>query len=512
MYLTQFRILTGSAPARLLGLTILEWFPLAAVSVVAGSCVGAFFFEGEVEPWTIAAVALSCLILGHMCLNASRYVALPGLISVVASIELLLSPVIAEKFPPSLPTFEPALSLAAYLRYAIPATALLWIGVHLPVSRIAARGELPHAASPLTKRQRLALDCTLIGGLLLSSNPFPVPAGLAFLVLIIASFRFFAAFAYMMTGSPGWRLRLWIVILHLVVAATTEGVFYQVIQWGGCFVVMYAFRKRWKLRIAGIVLVSIVGGATLQYVKADYRKYLEQVGEDVPIADRVHKLGELVWDKVANPQDQMQHIYFGDLMVRFNQGWIITKIMDRVPQTEPYANGSTISEGIEFAILPRMLFPNKKAGASRELFYRFTGLQLGEWTSMGLSIPGEMYANFGYAGGLAGTFAMGLLIGFGYSIFGSLARRTPVWWAMAPVALLATTEPAWNFEDILNYVVKVSLVVFFASHYIPWMRDLLQTRKLSLELSARHRRVDQNAAIIRAAAIREAMTSERRLD
>jgi hypothetical protein len=147
--------------------------------------------------------------------------------------------------------------------------------------------------------------------------------------------------------------------------------------------------------------------------------------------------------------------------------------MDLVPRKVPYAQGETVKDAFMFALLPRVLFADKPRGASRIIFARFTGLQLNQSTTMGLSIPGEMYANFGYWGGVLGTFVFGSFVGLAYSRFATLARKSPLWWAAAPIVLLAATEPAWNLEDICNYIVKSFLVLLILAYGIPLLRDLL---------------------------------------
>lgn len=64
------------------------------------------------------------------------------------------------------------------------------------------------------------------------------------------------------------------------------------------------------------------------------------------------------------------------------------------------------------ALIPRFLYPNKKGAGeqSRKDFIEMTGYNLSSSTSMGLSILGESYGNFGLLGG---TFLC--FLGVGYS-------------------------------------------------------------------------------------------------
>ena len=234
------------------------------------------------------------------------------------------------------------------------------------------------------------------------------------------------------------------------------------------------FGNWWRGRLALALSLATVAAVMLQYVKADYRTYI--TARDASFVERISTLGRMVWNKAMTTDEQPNQTSFGDVLVRFDQGWIVSRIMDIVPNKVPYAEGQTIKDALMFTLLPRALFPDKPEGSSRVLFARFTGLQLGPNTSMGLSIIGEMYANFGYWGGVLGTFVFGSLLGLTYARFATLACKSPHWWAAAPIVLLAATEPAWNLEDISNYVVKSALVLIIVSSAIPELRELLKLK------------------------------------
>jgi hypothetical protein len=442
---------------------------LIAVSLTGSALV--LLLLNLFDIWAVLACAVCIFIFVHLCLLSDHYVAFPGLISFAAAVELLLAPVLATSFPPSFHAYAMVLPLGAYLQYAIPATIALWIGLHWPVNRnleTLMQWPQPSALSP---RLRTWMDVVLIGGIGLATFTESVPSGLFFLVNIVSSFRFFAALAWMITRTPGWTLRVTVVIAQLIVVTSAYGIFYTLLQWTGFFVLMYGFRFRWRGKLALVLFLALMGTVILQYVKADYRAYLRTENPD--FVERISTLGSIALDQITGRNERHAAMPFGDVLVRFNQGWIVSRVMDRVPRKVPYAKGDTLKDALMFSLLPRALFPNKPEGASRVLFARFTGLQLNSTTSMGLSVIGEMYANFGYWGGVLGTFVFGSLVGLAYARFVRLARKSPHWWAAAPIVLLAAIEPAWNLEDISNYVIKSALVLITLASVIPTLRELL---------------------------------------
>jgi hypothetical protein len=145
-------------------------------------------------------------------------------------------------------------------------------------------------------------------------------------------------------------------------------------------------------------------------------------------------------------------------VTRLNQGWIIARILYWVPDREPFARGETVSASVRATLLPRILDPRKLEVGGQTYFERFTGLPLLR-TSMDLSIAGEMYANFGYWGGLLGVFIFGTFIGGVYRVFLRLGHQSPLWWAWAPFVLLYSTMAENSLASVTNHVAKSSLVM-----------------------------------------------------
>jgi hypothetical protein len=358
-----------------------------------------------------------------------------------------------------------------YLGYAVPATAALWLGLQLPIGRAATAGK-PVAPTPLPPRVRYILDATIVAGLIVNQYIDLVPPSLAFLAYLIATFRFFAALGWLVTRTPGWWIRVALVLLQLTAQQSFEGgVFYLVVHWGGYFLLVYAFMRRWRWQLAVALLAGCVGLGVLQEVKQSFRTELVKQRPSGPV-ESLQLLGQVMWDRVSGEPVLGGTTDFNDSLVRFNQGWIIARVMLHVPSLQPYAGGSTIGDAILYSIVPRFLF-DKPEGASQSFFQLYTGVKLPPNTRMGLGIIGEMYANFGSAGGVAATFAYGLLLGALFAVFAARARANPLWWAAAAIVVLPGVEPGFNLSDILNHVIKASIVFVAVLWTVPAIGQLL---------------------------------------
>ncbi len=457
-----------------LGVPNRSWAALLLVSFVAAVAVALFF--DELAFWAGLGIFLTMVVFGHLCLVAAKYVAFPGLIAFSACIQWIVAPLLSVKFPSSDFQYQMVIPFEEYFIYAVPATLALWLGLHWPARRVLRGPVVSLALNPLPRKVRHLFDGMILLGILLSTAWSLIPAGFRFLIVILASFRFLGALGWLLTRMPGWRLRVGVVLFHLALQSATQGIFYQLVQWAGYCALLVAFRQRWRWALAGTLLVALLGAGLIQDVKQEYRSAL-QTGEAQGQLGRLAKLGSLLLGRVTGEDERNEDESFGDILVRFNQGWIIARIIDRVPSVVPYAKGATLRDAAVYTVVPRALVPDKPEGASRSLFAKYTGIELSRWTSMGLTVTGELYANFGSVGGIAATFAYGTFVGLLYAWFASMARRSVFWWALLPLFLLPAIEPSWNIEDILNHIVKSGVVLAIVLLAVPRMRALFGLRR-----------------------------------
>lgn len=455
---------------RFFELTSGEWLVLMVAAALTVSSIGAT--ELSLSLWSALGLGFTAMVIGHLCMTARRFVAFPDLVVAAGCLQWIVAPWLAEMYPANLPVFRMAVPVDDYLQYAFPATLALWIGLHLPVSRRLSEEWVAPPAEPLSRYVRHTLDLMIAIGLVVDRFQETVPGQWKFLIYLISSFRFIGALGWMVTQTPGWKLRVAIVLIHLVAVQSSGGFFYLVVHWAGFFLLVYAFMKRWRWQMAAALVVGLLGLTLLQTVKPTFRTSLvnQEVSGPVEAFTRLTSLmyERLLRGEIVDPQTDM-----GDSLVRFNQGWIVARVMRYVPAEEPYAKGATIADAAVFSIIPRFLFPTKRQGASQQLFSRFTGIDLSSDTRMGLGIIGEAYANFGHWGGIVATGLYGGLMGWLFLVFADRGRRNPLWWAASSIILLPGVEPGFNLEDIANHVVKAGIVFIAVWKTVPALGRLM---------------------------------------
>jgi hypothetical protein len=467
-------MLAPEAPrARILELTSEEWCVLAFASAALVAVV-AMVTPPPLGNWPAASVFFCALVVGHLCMTARRYVAFPDLIGVACCLQWVLAPWMSQFYPPNMLVFRMTMPPAVYLEYALPATIALWLGLQLPPARRLSKSWDMPELEPLSPRMRQMLDGVIAAGVIGDLYSGLVPPSIAFLLYLLTSLRFVGALGWMITRTPGWWWRVGLVMAIFVTTQTSGGMFYLVVHWGGFFLLVYAFMAKWRWKLGLLLVTSVFVMGTLQDVKPKFRQELNNGAVSGPI-DSFTRLGAMMWHRVVDGDPLGDHSEIGDVLVRFNQGWIIARVITHVPAHQPYASGSTLLDAAMFSVVPRFLVPSKKEGASSELFTRYTGVELAGGTKMGLSIIGEMYANFGYYGGIAGTFVYGLVIGSIFLFFAGKAQKNPLWWAASSMVLLPSVEPGFNVEDIANHVVKAAVLLLLLWKLFPPMQRILST-------------------------------------
>ncbi|WP_159427050.1 hypothetical protein [Formosa haliotis] len=283
-----------------------------------------------------------------------------------------------------------------------------------------------------------------------------MPGSLQFFFFLVANFKFVGGLILLFSDQKWHRYLFYGVIVYLFLSALRSGMFHDFLLWTTFYYMFWAYKYKTKIKMNIIVLLAgFILSTAIQAVKHNYRMIIQQgySGNNTELFLSILSQ-RISGGDLENEEEQ------GQLNVRLNQGWIISAIMNNVPGNEPFAEGETVKDAISASALPRFLNPNKKQAGGVENFLRFTGLTLGENTSMGLSIIGEAYANFGVVGGI---FFMGIwswsLIGF-WNYFLRQVNVNTILIFFIPLLFLQVVKAETELVVVLNHLVK-SLVVIF---------------------------------------------------
>lgn len=429
--------------------------------------------------WVPVGVVISVMLFWHT-LRASRTVPwLPGLIAGIAGVQWVLAALAVYH---SAYTIDPeqimALPADEYFAFAVPSLLALIVGLWWPLRREAHDPPIPAPAAFRVPRD-LRRTCELMvwGGLIARLGIGFAPGTLRFAVLLVGQLPFVGAFALMIGRVPGWWIRLAAVLAVEFVFSSRDGMFILLVLWSVCGAALLIYRYR--VRAAWIVLALLFGGVVINAMNAYKRLYRNQVNsEETAGMERTRQASQRISDILSKPGELFSAENLAYSIGRVNQGTITSRVLVWVPNAEPYAGGETVVNAVKAAIVPRIVSENKYVAGGTENLERFTGIQLINGTSMNLSIPGEMYANFGRTGGVIAVFVYGVCVGMIFRMFLRWSRRSPLWWAWAPYVLLATLSAEDGLGETLNRLTKTMLVMFAVIYFAPGWEGLRRRKPI----------------------------------
>ncbi len=283
-----------------------------------------------------------------------------------------------------------------------------------------------------------------------------MPDSLNFVFYLLENFKYVGALILLFSDKRWHRYLFYAAILFLFVESISSALFHDFILWSTFFYMFWSYKVKPALRTTLIIMVSgFLLATVIQLVKADFRTLVWNGYS----GNKLELFFDILTRKISGgfTEDKEEQ---GELNVRLNQGWIISAIMQYTPEKEPHARGETVVDALYASILPRFLNPNKEEAGGVENFEKFTGLNLSSGTSMGMSVVGEAYANYGVFGGVVFMGIFGMVLIFFWRLILKWVGREPLILFFIPLFWLQVVKAETELVVVLNHMVKSLLLVF----------------------------------------------------
>lgn len=422
----------------------------ASAAGMVGVVVLGFLGFAQIVPnaaivWTIFAV-----ILYEFQKRLDQGVPLLQLTSVIAVLQWLVGPHLNYSSNMTFGRYSMYVPEPVYFQFAIPATAF-FIALMLSVGASVKQRNLLQVVE---RRNFFAIGVLLnvvaIGATIAAGR---VGGGLQFAMHLLSQLRYVGALYFLFSLSP---LRLLFAAgscVQLFTSSLGSGMFHDLILWLAILFCYWFAQRRWQLPVKiAVLLLASTALFSIQVIKQEYRLLLRK-GENPSVIALMRSYltpGGQAWETST----------LSLAITRLNQGWIISAIMKHVPENEPFADGETINEGVLGSIAPRILWANKKTAGGRENFRRFTGLQIADSTSMGISPLGEAYANYGVTGGIGFMVLFGGFFAMFY--YGTLryTLNNPTFLFWIPLIFYQAMKAETELSVIMNQLTKGAVVAF----------------------------------------------------
>jgi hypothetical protein len=352
---------------------------------------------------------------------------------------------------------------SAYFSYAIPAVLSFIIGLHITAGNF--KGEIIDEAGVARfadRNPRLAYIFIGIGFFASIVSGY-ISSELAFVFYVLGSLKFIGLFLIAL-GNKKLKLAPLILVMGSIIASSlSDAMFHDLLTWllfvGAVYALKYKFGFNLKL---GACVSFILLAVIIQQLKGSYRDATGTEGKQA---------GLETFSEIYEAQNQGSKSIFSfaslaPSVVRINQGFIITNIMKRVPDVEPFSNGEEMNQILEAAFLPRVLAPNKLQAGDRVLFERYSGIHLREGTSMGLGSLGDAYLNYGIIGGSIFMFVLGLSYSFMLNYFDKQSKKNqPILLLFIPLIVYYPIRPDCELQTIMGHFVKTTFMVLAAAYF-----------------------------------------------
>lgn len=358
-----------------------------------------------------------------------------------------------------------------YMTLVVPAVIAFYFGLYfikLPNLKSKLDDALKNnlLKNPVLKETaRVILALGIIGAVL----PKLVSIPLVGFVFFLMGLLLYVAAGYYFYLYPRYRMLILLSLLGLTfIQAVFSGLFHNFLLTSIFLFAIYIkvevgfFKKVVALAMA-LIVINVI-----QTVKHEYRneiwegKATNQIEVFVNLIEKKYFQGEFSWDTFFTAENSQESGGVKGVATRMNQGWIISKVMNYVPRNQDYLKGETINDALSASLLPRFLFPEKASGLdSKETFEKVTGLELIKGTSMGLSLVGEFYVNYGILGAWIGLFIYGLFISLSIRFLMVYSKFSPfiiLWFVLVYFQVIKAET---YLLKVLNHLIKAGSFLIF---------------------------------------------------
>jgi hypothetical protein len=465
----------AQALQRFLYCTKSQWL----IAVNSGLIVSALSWPwyGSISVWVGVVLFLMTVVVFHGIFTFTLMVPLPHIAILITGLQYVLAAWFSFYYPSNNPMYNIGARLPEYLSFAGWVTAGVCLGWALLFwgLRPSSISTTPVSAALLVELDLLfwiGMVCTIVSHVV-SFGP------VNFVLVLCTNLRYLGALGRMMVSGLGWKWRICLTLALEVLFSTGAGMFHDLLLWGTSVlaICMYKFKPR-KIVFFGCMCLGFMALPALQQAKLQLRERVWS-GDSTGVlslanaenaADLSKNIGSGLMKSATGDWDSD---FLGEMAVRFNQGWIINRVMETVPCSEPYAKGATLISAIEASMLPRFLSPNKAQAGGKANMQRYAHYTLGDETSMNLGYAGEMYANFGYWGGIAGCFFYALILALAFRWIFKRAELNPLWWAFVPYVGEIGLKAEVDIAEVLNWIVKATIVSVAIYFTFPAIRAAL---------------------------------------
>lgn len=413
--------------------------------------------------------------------DLGKRIEIRDLIAFMSVLQWVVGPVLAYNVLPYDDLYYMAVPETVYMNYVVPFCFFMVLGLYLPLrdERIINEEDTDRVRKYLAEHPYLGYILTAIG-LLAGFAGKSLPSSLTFLMFLITNIQYVGIYMILFgTSKLKWPIFAGIMGLATF-AAVLQGMFGELVQWFtlSFLIIAMVIRIPMWAKVA-LITIGLLAISLVQSTKEEYRMATWYAESDKSNAE-IYR--EVILSRLTSPGLLFQSDVTQNMGARLNQGWIIARIMNHMPEKLDFVHGETIETALYASLLPRFLAPGKAKAGGRANFERFTGTPLPETTSMDISLAGEGYANFGMVGGWAFIFLVSLMYNWVIVKVVALSKSNPTLILWIPFLFFQVMKAETDFATVFNYLTKAALITFLTFYFTRMVYDLIAAKKQKISL------------------------------
>ena len=403
--------------------------------------------------WTTIGVIVILIIALRFISQLGEGLPILELMVLIAGAQWIIGPLLEYNSPTLHYKYFMYVDQQQYMNIVVPAFAVFALVVLIGLRAL----KLPLISIQKLQQYKTYGVTILLIGIFFDFIGSSLPPSLAFFAFLLSNFKFAGAIILYFSDDQKLKQIFYASIVFLLYGSIQAAMFHNFILWTAFFYMFWALQfKPSRQKIVATLLLGALAITTLQTIKSAYRlKVWDGYG-----GNKIELFSSLIVDAVLLNGANAEQLSGDENNIRLNQGWIISAILDEVPSKKPFFEGETIKDAMSAAVLPRFLNPSKKKAGGQENFRRFTGLEIGDGTSMGISVIGEAYGNYGRNGGIIFMGAWGFVLVLFWRFLLKKVQQNILLLAFLPLIFLQVIKAETELVVVLNHLVKASIVVF----------------------------------------------------
>jgi hypothetical protein len=445
-------------------------FIVSAFVTFVFSQVGATFYEG-----ISIFLFVYFFVLFYKSIGVSyNLIAIPILLLVA---ECLIGSVLVYRYyndHPFIIAFQYYMFIDAetYFAYVVPATIAMIIGLVLPFRSKNAQTQSIKDAISRTKRyleekSNIGRFLIIIGASALVLKIFS-PYELEYVFYLLEKLIVIGAFYIYFSKDP-YRTHFMLgAVFLLLLQSIFQGMFGDLVYiliLGGLLILLNKQFSHFKK--IGFILLLMFFILSIQSIKTEYRRLTWYGGGGD--RNQTEIFTTLLFDKMTAPEQIFTMEGFMPVVVRMNQGMIVSRVMGYIPEKKPFADGETILNSTFSTFVPRIFWPDKPIAGGKYNMQRFTGMEV-EGYSMNVGVIGEAYGNFGKNGGVVFMFVYGVFFNLVFYFLIGLLKKNPTLILWVPFifvnAVQAETDTLMTINSTIKNILFVGLLYWSFKRYL----------------------------------------------